>query len=537
MQNDHIDFRKGLVAQKAVILTRVSSKEQEEGYSIDAQKHRLETYCRRRNLTVIQTFDIVESSTKGDRKHFMAMIKFAKAQKQPIAIVADKVDRVQRSFTEFPLLDQLIQQGKIELHFNTENYVIHQNSVSQERMSWSMSVIMAQSYTDSIRDNVKRSFEHKIRMGEWISIIPSGYMTVPNDRGKNDIIPDPNKAPLMRKLFKEYATGIHTLQEIVALAKDWGLRSKSGNPYQKPSIYRMLNNPFYYGQMKIKGQLYSHKYEPLITKRLFDRCQAVMHGWKKKPFKYGGKEYVFRGILTCAISGKIVTADTKKKTYANGNTAEWTYLRCWDPNNPDKKKWVREDKVLEQVEKVLRSLHIPSQTLEKVKSVIRETDKSERAFQEQQVKELQRNYTVIQNRLDKLMDLLLDGVIEKDDFNKKRNSLREKQIDTEEMIKNCRVADDNFKDSLISLISMISNTHQIFIGSTIEKKRQLINFVFANLQLEGENLRFSLRKPFDQFIKCSDLDKWYPVRDSNPCCRRERHTTYTSMHTHKLITH
>ena len=103
--NQVINFPKRIEAKLAVILARVSSKEQEEGYSIDAQKHRLEQYCLRKNLQVLKAFEITESSTTGDRKKFMEMIAFVKKQKQPVAIVADKVDRVQRSFREYPLLD------------------------------------------------------------------------------------------------------------------------------------------------------------------------------------------------------------------------------------------------------------------------------------------------------------------------------------------------------------------------------------------------------------------------------------------------
>lgn len=48
---------------------------------------------------------ITESSTRGDRRKFMArksveMLSFAKKQKETIAIVADAVDRVQRSFKD-----------------------------------------------------------------------------------------------------------------------------------------------------------------------------------------------------------------------------------------------------------------------------------------------------------------------------------------------------------------------------------------------------------------------------------------------------
>lgn len=215
--NSNIHDFPALNARKAVILARVSSKEQEEGYSIEAQKHRLETYCSRRDLEPIKTFEIVESSTSGDRKHFMAMVKFIKAQKEAIALVADKVDRVQRSFKEYPLLDELIQKGKIELHFNTENYVIHKDSASQERLMWSMGVIMAQSYIDSMRDNVKRSIDQKIRLGEWIGRAPIGYINVKNEKGRGDVIVDDERAPLVIKLFETYATGAHTLSEMTAM--------------------------------------------------------------------------------------------------------------------------------------------------------------------------------------------------------------------------------------------------------------------------------------------------------------------------------
>lgn len=511
-----VELDKRLIARKAVILARVSSKEQEEGYSIDAQKHRLETYCNRRGLSVIKTFEITESSTQGDRRKFMAMIKFVKSMREPVAIVADKVDRVQRSFKEYPLLDELIQKGRIELHFNTENYVIHKDSVSQERLMWSMGVIMAQSYIDSMRDNVKRSFDQKIRMGEWITAAPLGYLNAKDESGRSTVIVDEDRAPLIRKLFEEYATGAYTLKEMTQKAKLWGLKNKSNKKSYPPrsQIHQILRNPFYAGVMVIKGEMHPHRYEPLITKDLFKRCQAVLDGWKKKPFKYGGKDYVFRGLLTCATNGRVVTADTKKKTYASGETAEWTYLRCWDPENPKKKKWVREEKILEQVENVFASLLIPPATMEKVTDYIRKTDYTEREFRKRQTGELNAQLTKIESRTDSLMDLLMDGVITREEYSRKKTDLQEKREDIKQRLNAISDADDKFKECLIALLSLASEAYDLFKGSNIEKKRVLINFVFANLQMEGEKLRFSLKKPFDQFVKCTDLEKWLGLIDS-----------------------
>lgn len=497
----------GLKARKAVIMARVSSKEQEEGYSIEAQKHRLESYCERRDLEPIKTFAIVESSTSGDRKHFMAMVKFIKSQKETIALVADKVDRVQRSFKEYPLLDELIQKGKIELHFNTENYVIHKDSASQERLMWSMGVIMAQSYIDSMRDNVKRSIEQKIRLGEWIGRAPIGYLNIKNERGRGDIIVDPDRAPLVVRLFEEYATGAFTLGEMAEKARNWGLQAVNvKNPPTKSYIHTLLQNPFYYGFMRIKGQIYEHRYERLVSKELFDQCQAVMQGWHKKKFRYAGKEFVFRGILKCATTGKTVTADSKKRIYKSGKTAEWTYLRCWKPDDPKKKQWVREEIVLDQVEDVFKQLTVPPDILEYFKGHLRGTEQSERVFLRRQVSEWQKEYTLSQTRLDKLMDFLLDGAIDRKDFEDKKASIRQEQITLENRIKSARGADETFKEAMLAILSIAAEAHDLFKSSTIPEKRRLINFLFANLELKGTTLCYSLRKPFDSMLGLTDCD-------------------------------
>ncbi len=518
MNRYNMDESSALKARKAIILARVSSKEQEEGYSIDAQKHRLETYCLRRNLNVVRVFEITESSTQGDRRKFMSMIKFVKAVREPVAIVADKVDRVQRSFKEYPLLDSLIQQGKIELHFNTENYVIHKDSVSQERLMWSMGVIMAQSYIDSMRDNVKRSFDQKIRMGEWIAKAPLGYMNVKDERGKSDIILDPDNAPLVTKLFEEYATGAFTLSEMVEKARQWGMRNKYGKKShpQKALIHKIFNNPFYYGQMLIKGQLYQHRYEPIISKALFDQCQAVLEGWHKKPFQWAGKEFVFRGLITCAATGKVVTGSEQKKTYKSGGTASWTYLRCWKPDNPKKQMWVREEKILEQVEEVLKGLTVEPELLTFLQGYLRQTEQSERGFIRRQVGEWQREHTKLQNRLDTLMDLLLDGTIERAEFEAKKVNIRQDQIGLEDNIAGARGGDDAFKDSMLTMLSLASEAYELFKTSNTALRRELVNRVFANLKLDGGKLHYTLREPFDRMFNLTDRQGWQGHQDLNP---------------------
>ena len=517
-------------ASKAIILSRVSSKEQEEGYSIDAQKFRLQEYCIRKGLEILKTFEFSESSTTGHREKFNEAINFAKEQKEIIAVVSDKVDRLQRSYKETPLLNDLIAREKIELHFYTENCIIHKYSTSQEKMTWNMFVMMAQSYVDSLRDNINRSIAQKLREGEWISKAPIGYAHIRAERkvgrSKGKIVVDEDRAPLIKRLFEEYSTGAHTLGELVKKTKEWGLYNVAGNRGQLSlsHIHRLIQNPFYYGVMRVQrtGKEYPHIYQPIITKELFDRCQRVRLGWKNKPFKWYGKEYIFRGLIKCGATGRVVTSDTKRKTYANGKTGEWTYLRVWNPDNPKKAMFVKEEKILKKVEKVFKSMHLESAELAKAISHIKTSSDAERSFHKNQIKELHSAHTKTKSRLDRLTDLFLDGDIDKVSYEEKRKQLIQKRADIVREIENHNRTDDKRANYLIHTIELASRASEVFKGSTTSEKRKLINLVLSNLELKDQKLSYTLHSPFDQFIKTAKTREWRPLRESNPCLHRER---------------
>ena len=163
---------------KSVIFARVSTQEQEQdGHSIDAQIAKLREYSQRNNLEIIKEFEVVESSTRGERPEFYKMIEFVKAQKGQIALVCDKVDRLQRSFIELPILDKLRKENKLVIHF-LDIGKMDSDSNSQQISFYQMSVVMANAYTNAISDNVKRSIIHKLNNGEYIGKAPLGYLNI-----------------------------------------------------------------------------------------------------------------------------------------------------------------------------------------------------------------------------------------------------------------------------------------------------------------------------------------------------------------------
>ena len=63
------------IARKAVLYARVSSKDQEQGYSIAAQQDLLRRYGSERNLTIEEFSDVETAKTVG-RPGFNAMLSY-----------------------------------------------------------------------------------------------------------------------------------------------------------------------------------------------------------------------------------------------------------------------------------------------------------------------------------------------------------------------------------------------------------------------------------------------------------------------------
>lgn len=343
---------------KAIILARVSSKDQEEGQSIPAQVRRLTEYAERKKIEVEKVFQITESSSKETRKQFDEIIKLVRKHKDKVALITDTVDRLQRSFRETPLLDEMRRQGKLELHFLRKGLVINQESNSAQLLQWDIGVLFASSYVRQLSDNVKRSKEQSVRNGEWICKAPIGYKNITLPNGKKTIEVDSDTAPYVIKMFELYASGLYSLKKIEAKIAEMGLRNSLGNPIKANQVDFILNNPFYYGEMKVKGQLYAHNYPSLVTQALYDEVQAVKKGHGKAPVQYAGKPMLFRGLITCDECGCAVTGDIKKGKYV--------YYSCNNAKGTCKKAWIREEVLLDPLLSYFDQIQLPNDVVNEI---------------------------------------------------------------------------------------------------------------------------------------------------------------------------
>ncbi len=472
---------------KAVILTRVSTREQEEGHSLPAQNTRLLDYAKRKQLEVIKTFQIIESSTRGKRKEFLQMIDFCKEQTETIAIVADAVDRVQRSFKESVMLDDLIRQEKIELHFFREGMVIGKKSTSTDIMRWDFSVMGAKAYVLQLSENVRRSLDYKLKNGERSGVAPCGYENFVDETGKHSIRPKEPDATKVRRLFETYSIGGTSAHKLARMADTMGLRSYSGKKLTATSIFHILQNPFYYGEMLAKGKLHHHVYEPLISKALWDKCQEQKAAQSAKPFKHGEIPFLYRGIFTDYHRGIICPCEVKKK--------QFIYIVCYKENGG--RLYIPEREIDNQIISILNRITIPEAMVKDFREHIKQSKEAEINFRNEELGHLRAELTKIEQRLQKLFNMRLDDEITKEQYEDKRDELTLKKSRIESKIKAHGEADDGFNETVLDLLDLVSHLGDAYKGGrSIENKQLLLRFLFKELKLKEGNVGYTLNAPF-----------------------------------------
>lgn len=91
----------------AILWARVSTIDQSEGYSLDAQVKMLREYAKNHNLKIIKEFIIPESASgRHERKEFQKMLQYLKDNSRIKHILFEKVDRATRNFKDSVKLNE-----------------------------------------------------------------------------------------------------------------------------------------------------------------------------------------------------------------------------------------------------------------------------------------------------------------------------------------------------------------------------------------------------------------------------------------------
>src|SRR5918995_3899517 len=188
----------------AVIYIRVSTKEQTENLSLATQLKTCEEYCGHQGFEVVARFrEEGESAKTADRTELQKLLHFCRTNKGRVQfVVVFNLTRFAREkYDHFALRAHLKSLG-ISLRSATEPI----DDTATGKLMEGVLAAFAQFDNDVRSDRTRAGMQEALRRGRWTFLGPLGYLNAPRSM-RQSLIPDPERAAIVRRIFKQYATG------------------------------------------------------------------------------------------------------------------------------------------------------------------------------------------------------------------------------------------------------------------------------------------------------------------------------------------
>lgn len=291
-----------------VIYTRVSSKEQADtNQSLEIQRKYCTEYAEKNSLKVLGFFGGTYESAKTDeRNEFNRMIKFVKSSKEKIScILVYSLDRFSRSGENAIYISSQLKKEGITIVSVTQpmDASSHTGTLQQN-----IHFIFSKYDNDLRMQKCVDGMKEKLKRGEWLGVVPTGYSYDRTHGGKEQKIIINEKGRLLQKAFQWRLEG-NSNPKIVEKLKALGMII----PFQRLS--EIFHNPFYCGLIThrmLEGEIVEGKHPAIVSKEIFMKVYRLN---KKGGYKHQ-KENEFlplKHFVKCDKCGKPFTGYLVKR--------------------------------------------------------------------------------------------------------------------------------------------------------------------------------------------------------------------------------
>ena len=473
--------------QKFFLYARKSTDvEDKQVLSIEAQLTELREYAKREAIEISAEFVEKQSAKVPGRPIFNKLL--GDIEKFGGSILAWHPDRLARNSVDGGKVIYLLDTGKLaSLKFPT----FWCDSTSQGKFMLNMAFGQSKYYVDSLSENTKRGLRQKVRNGDYPSQAPVGYI---NDSRTKSIVVDKKKSRVIRLAFEKYVKGGQRLEDIANFLAKNGISTRSGKRMSKSRATFILSNPFYIGLFKYGGERHEGKYEPIISKKLFDEAQEMLKLRGQPERKPKNEPQPFCGLISCASCGMMITGEHKFKRQKNGNVHEYTYYRCTkkrkDFHCPESA--VREKEMDRQLSSLIQKVSLPKDWAEELLKMAEKDFQNSAPSLTACVKEKKEKISTISIRLERLLSGYLDQDIEKEIYRAEKTKLLLSKKSLEEEIFNLSHKQNNWLEPMQKWIKDAQNLDKIASDSDFFAKKVYAKEIFgSNLRLRQKSLHLN----------------------------------------------
>jgi site-specific DNA recombinase len=523
-----------------------SEAEDRQVLSIESQTRELEQLAAKLNLPVAEVLTESKSAKDLGRPVFNTMMQRL-YRGEAAGIICWKLDRLARNPVDGGSIIWAIKQQGIRVMTPAQSYAREDDNIILMYIEFGM----AQKYVDDLSKNVKRGLKTKIENGWYPGIAPAGYLNHTDKiTGKTTLISDPERFPIVRRMWDLMLAGLDTPPKILELANtQWGFRTrttrKQGNkPLTRSAIYKIFNKPFYYGWFEYpagSGQWYQGKHEPMITREEYDRVQRLL-GRKGNTRPQSHFDFAFTGLIRCGGCDRAVTAEEKHQVICghcrfkfahrsckvcpscatpienmvNPLFLHYTYYHCSKSKRPlCRQKCVSGKELEKQIATKLVRISISVKFKDWAIKYLHELHEQEAASQKDILQSRQQAYRACLGQIEGLVGLKTspdnaDGSLLSDaEYAERRGRLLKEKVSLGELMNDAGQRVEQQLKLSKQTFEFACTAQERFAKGDAKTKKEILATIGSNLILKDKKLLIEARKPF--FILENTLSLEEPI--------------------------
>ena len=370
---------------------RVSTEEQKlHGLSVTDQEAAISQWASNRGLNIVKIYNDAGYSARKPYNKRPAMVQLIEdiRSKKVNFVVFTRLDRWFRSLPEYYKVQSILDENGVSWQAILEDY---ETVTASGRLKVNIMLSVAQDEADRTSERIKFTFEQKRARGESTNgRCPLGYKIV---NGRPEIDPETSEAAV--DMFRTFVATRSALAATKRLQTAWGISRDVKN------VRLLLKNRVYIGEFLDAGC------SALIPNDVWEQAQAIRASRGPRSPKYGTHIFLFQGLVRCAECGCSMSAST----YSPRKTREYVYYRCQYTTigKCSHTKWVSEEKLeswlLNNLVSVAEVHNIQLLRKQKPKKTV--------------------DIGKIKTKMEKLKDLYLSDLIDRDMYEKDYLSLKQ----------------------------------------------------------------------------------------------------------------
>ncbi|MGV3615156.1 MAG: recombinase family protein [Fimbriimonas sp.] len=475
----------------AVYARKSQEDEGRQVQSIENQLEENERFAQREGLAIVETIFESKSAWEPDaRPEFARLIKMVE-RGQVDAILAWHPDRLSRNETDGATITRLLRQGKLkDLKFASYGFVNSPEGIMMLQIALSQS----QYQNSKMAVDVRRGLQKKRADGWFPHRAPEGYL---NDLRTHTIVPDPERFPLIRQAWDLLLAGDSTVVGVIDTLNSRGYRTLKrekcgGGPLSRSSGYGIFTNPFYTGRFLERGILHRGRHVPMISEEEFERAQGLI---RRQGRPTGRKLYYpYSGLIKCRKCGWGATTELQRGSHRSG---EYFYIHC--SNRKCCRRSARQDRFDSQVESLLKKIYLDE---EAVREAVQELRQWGDGGDENAAVVANCGETAItetKNHIDRLLDLLVRGVLDEESYVSKRRTLENQLRDLQRSVRESEHADRRLRDSVRNGLQFAAVALSLFQTGTAAIRRKVVDTLGIACWIDDGKIEVELH-PFFQCI-------------------------------------